>query len=289
MNSTDNILISMILGTVVVGYYSNYLMITTAINAFIILIAQSLLASIGNMNATEDSEKKLTVFKCLMLLFFGVGTFCSCCFLSMFNDFVSIWLVSYGKEYILSNGVVCAITFNFFVSCLMNPIWMFREATGLFKEVKYSMSVAAALNIILSIIFGHIMGLAGIIAATAISKLLTNFWFEPKKIFSIIFGMSSRQYWIATAKYSLCTLLSMAGTMIVCGFLGHTFLSIALKIIISFVFTCLKFTLANMKSPEVMYLKQSLFKPILAKFNEHYLFFTHSFTQLEPCILMVFG
>ena len=66
---------------------------------------------------------------------------------SMFNDFIGIWLKNYDTQYILPYRDVIAIAFNFFVGCVLTPIWMYRETSGLFSQVKYSMTVAAILNI----------------------------------------------------------------------------------------------------------------------------------------------
>ena len=254
MNSTDNILISMILGTVIVGYYSNYLMIVTAINTFIMLIAQSLLASIGNLNATADPKRKLLIFKSLVFVFWGIGTFCACCFLSMFNDFIGIWLKNYDTQYILPYRDVIAIAFNFFVGCVLTPIWMYRETSGLFSQVKYSMTVAAILNIILSIILGRWIGLAGIILATAISKILTNFWFEPKVLFSNVFDSSSLTYWLKVVKYILCSVLSVGVVMYVSSFIPPTIWGVGLKIIISFIISVMVYICLNANTEEEKYI-----------------------------------
>ena len=63
MNSTDNILISMLLGVVVVGRYSNYLTIVSLVNAVVMLFSDSLLASIGSYNVHATPPKKFFLFK----------------------------------------------------------------------------------------------------------------------------------------------------------------------------------------------------------------------------------
>ena len=58
------------------------------------------------------------------------------------------------------------------------------------------MLVTAILNIILSILLGKIYGVAGIVIATALSRLLTYFWYEPKLLFEIYFEKKSLGYYI---------------------------------------------------------------------------------------------
>ena len=260
MNSTDNILISVILGTVVVGQYSNYVLIVTAINTFIMLIAQSVLSSLGNFNATEQDERKLLIFRCLLLCFYVVATFVACCFVSMFNDFIRLWVGRIDESYVLSDFTVYAITFNFYVGCILNPIWMYREAAGLFNQVKYSMTFAAILNIILSFVLGYWVGVGGIIVATALSKLLTNFWFEPQMLFKHIFHDKERKYWLFIAKQFILSLLCIIPMAIIGKNLPGEIPYIVLKIFISFAITLIVAVLPNLKTKEFLYIKNMCFK-----------------------------
>lgn len=250
MNSTDNILISMILGTVIVGYYSNYLMIITSLNTFIMLIAQSVLPSIGNFNASGNTPRKLLIFRSSLLFFFVIGTFCVSCFQTMFNDFIFLWIGNEKPEYILSIFDVSCISFNFFVSCITNPIWMYREATGIFKKTRYSMACAALINVALSILLGKFFGLGGIVAATGISKLLTNFWYEPIVFYRDVFNDKIRGYWLYILKLlgisCICIIISVAICFAIPCSIGFMFVKIA----ISFTITIAIFVLASIKTPE---------------------------------------
>lgn len=258
MNSTDNILISIILGTLVVGYYSNYLLIVSAINTFIALLTQSIIASLGNFNSKKKPSEKLKIFRTLLLVFYFIGAVCSCCFLTMFNDFIYLWIGHNNNSYILSSFDVVAITFNFFISCVLNPVWMFRETTGQFKQVKYIMCLAALLNILLSIFLGYFLGLGGIIISTAISKLLTLFWFEPKKLFKNIFCHSVSKYWLWVFKLFLISLFCVCLCMIICYFIPCSWLFIFVKIFVCVFVSLLLFVLFNYKNEETRYLISKL-------------------------------
>ncbi len=63
LNATDNTLISIIVGTAAVGYYSNYLMLSTQLTSFMQIIFSSLTASIGNLILKEKSDRRYEVFK----------------------------------------------------------------------------------------------------------------------------------------------------------------------------------------------------------------------------------
>ncbi|MGI6492842.1 MAG: lipopolysaccharide biosynthesis protein [Pelotomaculum sp.] len=188
INSTDNILISILLGTVVVGYYNNYYTIVAMINAVISVFINSVLASIGNFNATQDCKSKYQLFSFLLFVFFAIASFSAACYFSIINDFIRVWI---GADFILADGFLIALVANYVVACISNPLWMTREASGLFMSVRYVMICTAAINIILSIALGKIYGLAGIILATAIARILTLFWYEPRMLCLNIFFYTS--------------------------------------------------------------------------------------------------
>ena len=63
VDSTDNILISMLFGITIVGFLSNYQLITGGLASMCRVIFVSLAPSVGNLNVTDDNQKK---YKCLM-------------------------------------------------------------------------------------------------------------------------------------------------------------------------------------------------------------------------------
>lgn len=81
INGTDNILISILIGTVTVGIYTNYHTITSNIDAFIVLAFSALTAGVGNLIAKECEDKRFSVFKIVRMICFGcVPTVVSVCF-----------------------------------------------------------------------------------------------------------------------------------------------------------------------------------------------------------------
>lgn len=254
MNSTDNILISVMLGVTVVGRYSNYLQIVTIINSVLMILCESILASLGNFIAKESSEAKYKLFRTMLLLFYGFGTFCACCFVGMFNDFMEAWVGRIDPTYILSNMTVYVIALNFFYRCITSPLWLFRETAGIFEQVKYTMAISAGLNIILSIVLGKLFGLEGILIATTISSLATSFWYEPKLIYKLLFNRSVKSYWAFSAKLLIVSLMCI----VLCALIGYiipgSLLIAFLKIGVAGVITVLIYGLVFMKTDELKYI-----------------------------------
>lgn len=191
LNATDNIIISTLLGTIVVGYYSNYLMLQTKIGGIIAVIFTSFTASIGNLIVTEKEEKRYEIFKCEQVFSFILCGVVIPCFAGLANDFVNVWL---GKEYMLAKPVVYIISLNLFLSCVLQPLWSYREATGMYVRTKWVMVCCALVNLVLSVLWGWYIGLAGILLAPAVARIVTYVWYEPKLLFEIYFNRPVKKY-----------------------------------------------------------------------------------------------
>ena len=119
LNNTDNILISVMLGTVFVGYYSNYALIISSLTGLVAVLFTSVNASVGNVNAEDNSSKKHEIFNVLEFLSFWIFGYFSVGLILLLNDFITVWL---GKEFLLALPVVISIVLNFYVVGILNPI-----------------------------------------------------------------------------------------------------------------------------------------------------------------------
>lgn len=192
MNATDNLLTSVMVGTVVVGYYSNYHMLQDKLAMLYTLIFTSMTASVGNLIVTEKAEKRYEVFDCQQSVSFIICAVVVPCYVILIGDFIRIWL---GAEFVLNTATVVAIGLNMYLSCVLQPLWTYREATGLYRRTKFIMLLCAALNLVLSVIFGKLWALAGILIASNVARLFTYIWYEPKVLFREYFGKSPAGYY----------------------------------------------------------------------------------------------
>ncbi len=169
-DATDNIIISMLMGTLVVGYYSNYLMIISQVKVVINLIVKSFIAGIGNVAARECKEKQYNVFLELDFVVTFMSTICTVCLFQLLNSFVMLWIGNVNKDYVLSQYVVGFLCICFFIDCTTQIANVFREASGNFETGKSLQLIGGIINILLSIAFGKVWGLEGIFGATVVSK-----------------------------------------------------------------------------------------------------------------------
>jgi len=219
VNSTDNLVLSKFVGLVAVGVYSNYYLITDALNKIISQVFTSIMASVGNLNAlhSEKNLKKLeSIFEKVFFLNFWIYGFCSCCLWGLFNPFISIWL---GDGLLLSPFTVFIIVLNFYITGMRKTVLTFHEATGTFYYDRWKPLVESIVNIVASIILTKHIGIAGVFLGTIISTLSTSIWIETHVLHKYIFKKSCRKYGFSFVRYTIisfiaCIVTTKVGNMI---------------------------------------------------------------------------
>ena len=247
LDQTDNIIVSVMFGTIMVGYYANYYMVMAYLAQIASIIVSGLIASFGNLYATGEKQKSYNMIKCIMFFFSVFGTYCVACYMSVIQDFIPIWV---GSEYVMGMDLVIAVMIVFYLRMVTNTVWICRSTMGIFKEVQYVNLVAAVLNIILSIILGYAIGVAGVIVATAVSRLFTSFWYEGKVVFNKL-EKSAKEYYLIQLRSFL-----IAAIIVGCSVGINHFVPIggvvgmAIKIIVCTVITMLVEVLFNRRTLE---------------------------------------
>ena len=170
MNGTDNIVISTFLGLSSVGVVSNYSMIINYVNGIIWSALSGVTASVGDLNTEQDIKHKKEIFDQVFLISYWIYSSICICLLILLNLFIKIWI---GNPYLVDNLTVFSLVLIVYTSGVNFPAYTFRTTMGFFDQVKYIYILSAFLNIILSILLGKWLGVAGVFLATSISRLVT--------------------------------------------------------------------------------------------------------------------
>ncbi len=256
LNNTDNIIISVIINTVSVGLFSNYMMLSNKMHGIIAMLFGSIYSSIGNLNITGTLNKKKSIFNLVCFLSFWLYSLGTIGFFFCGNDIVKA--ISGSESFVLDNSVLIACVVLFYLNVPKQPVLLFRETTGLFKYGKYSIIASSILNILLSIVLGKIYGLFGIILATSVSRLLCDIWYEPFVLFKKIFKESSKGYFVNQLKFALVTLLSIIILYPIINSLNinHLYIKLFVEAGICFLLTNLIFLICYRKTEEYLYIKE---------------------------------
>lgn len=266
LNSTDNIIISVLIGTTWVGYYSNYHLIIGAVITICGLFFSSFVNSVGNLNATNPHGSE-PIFKAINFLNFWVYGFSSIAIFTLIDDFIFLWL---GKEYILNKAIILAIVLNVYIPGMLQGVTNFRDTTELFLKTKYVFLITALLNLIFSIILGIKFGLFGILLATAIARLLTNFWYEPFMLYKIVFRKKSLTFFLKQLVYAVIVIIVILFLEFVLPgiFQEITLLSFVLKTILVVIITNLIFYLVFNRTSEFIFLKKRITQVFISYVNK---------------------
>lgn len=218
LSSTDSIVISTFIGTEFVGFLSCYKMLFNQIISFLQQFIYGANASVGNLVTEGNVKKEYQLFIDLNFVFFMLSLFCCVCLFILTEPFINIWV---GEGYQLGRAVVVVLTIDFFLNVMRQIVNMFRVANGLFIQGRYRPVIMAALNIGLSIALVFKWGVFGVLAATVLSKLFTEVWYDPYLVYREVFRRSVIEYYIRyleyfvtvivgyIAAYSLCCLVNI--------------------------------------------------------------------------------
>lgn len=168
-SSTDNILISTLVSTVQVGFYSNYVMIFSVIRTLKQQFTNGLAASIGNLSFTETPERCISVLKRLSYLYFMFAIVMTSGLMGVSKEFITIWL---GEDYVMSSLVVYVAILNLFIEICCEPIWQYLEVSGLFAQDRNIAIIGSSVNLIVSIVLGKMCGIVGIFLGTVCTQLI---------------------------------------------------------------------------------------------------------------------
>lgn len=208
LESTDSIFISSLINVITVGLYANYKMIINIFRTIGNQIMNSIVASVGNLNAGGDTNKKETVFDEMFFIsgwFYGFATAGLCCFLT---PLISIW---FGREYTIGFDAVLGACVYFYISNMHYPCYTYRTTAGLFVFGKYIPMISAVINIVLDIVMGRKWGLSGILWASSVSRILTYEIVDPVIVYKMVFNKSVFKYF---GQYILMTGLIIIDTFV---------------------------------------------------------------------------
>lgn len=261
INGTDNIIISSFINIAVVGIYSNYNMIISMVNGFIVLFFNSITASMGHLIATESNERKLEIFKIINFIGFWFFGFATIAFYNLLNPFIELWL---GKDYLISQNILVIVLFNYYLTGMRVPVHTVKAAAGLYDEDKYTPLIQSFVNLSISIILVQKWGLAGVFMGTLVSSIVLPCWQRPYIIYKYVFKKSPFEYYTRYLVYLSVVIITTLGISWMCNtyLIDITYISFLIRMIICTVIPNIVFILLFGKTAEFKYLFSMMKKMI---------------------------
>lgn len=259
MSGTDSLFISKFINIAVVGLYSNYTVITNTIRNIMTKIFDSITASIGNLNATANIEKKREIFFIHNFAAFWLNAFSSIAIYCLLPSFIKIWI---GASYLLPDNTFIPIIILFYLVGILIPVSQYRYATGLFRYGQIRAILMPFFNIAFSYLLVLKYGLAGIFWGTIIARIITQVWFDPLIVFKYSLGSGLVRFYKKNIFYIIVALIAgiLTYKFIQIVELNSSILNFIIKSIICILVPNLFFYIVFYKTKEFQFIKNKIFK-----------------------------
>ena len=203
--STDNIILSIIKGSLITGFLSNYTLITTQLNTIVVQLLNSVQSTFGNYICTNsDLNKQKQMTDNYFCVNFCIGNFCMICYSLLAQPFIKMF---FGENMLLSFSTVLWLGINLMLTFL---IQLPAQVFVIYKLYRYDrpiIIISATLNIIISIVLVNYIGINGVFIGTFITSLIylfSRFFVISKYIYHIHF----LHYILKIIKYGFISIAS---------------------------------------------------------------------------------
>lgn len=213
VNSADALVITAFLGLGTLGKYQNYLQIMSAVSGIVGLVNSSWRAGIGNKMAREGVGAAHQSFEHSTFLTFCISTICCCCFLNLYQPFISLWV---GADMLLDDGIILLLCVYFYTTRLMSPGNMFESIGGMWLQDKYRPLMEGLFNLGLNLILVQTIGLYGILLSTILSMGLLSIPWLYRNVVGNLFKKSIACYLGELLLYAISTTAICAVSYFVC-------------------------------------------------------------------------
>ncbi len=223
INSTDNILISSMVGVIYTGLYSNYLLIMNVVTQIATIVLNAMSASIGDFNAKKSREERKELFDAMRTFSYWMFGMCAICFCCLYQPTIDLWL---GSEFLLGYDVVVIISVNFFINGIVRIPSTFCDVSGLYTKTKAKPIAMAIINLVVSIVCLRLWGLIGVFIGTLVSYLTVAIWIDPYYLCKEEFKTSTIKYFVSLLINVILVGIVGAITYFVTGFITNYVLKV---------------------------------------------------------------
>lgn len=180
MTQTSPVIIYAFTTLTVVALYGNYMLVINGFLWLVMAMSSSMAGGIGNLIASESEEKVIKVYNELFSIRFTLIFSLALVIYYITPGFIRTWI---GTEYLLDNVTLLFMIGIFVVSTINLTTDAFVYGYGLFSDI-WAPIAEGVVNIGLSVWFGSIYGLSGIVGAVFISLVLSKLIWKPYYLYS---------------------------------------------------------------------------------------------------------
>lgn len=257
-SSIDNICISAFLGLTLLGKYNNYYYIITAIQGFLTILKQSMVAGVGNSLIVDSKESNKKFFNKTLFIFAWIVGWCACCFMSLYQPFMNVWVKQHNM---LPFSVVICLTTLFYINEIRGTVGVYKDALGMWYEDRFKPIAISAVNLIGTIISAYFGWFEGIILSTAVAYLFVGLPWETYVFFKNYMNEKPTKYYLKQLFYLIISIIAVVSTYFVCSLIPLVgVIEVVVKVAICMIVPNIIFVIAYFKTNEFKELLNSLKK-----------------------------
>lgn len=215
IKSTDNIIISAVMGISYVALYSNYYILYTTFYTLFSKIYDSLTHSLGNLHTEKDKAHEYQIFKSINLVTCIIGGTAFVGIACVADELITAWI---GSSWVIKQPFAFLIGLELYTLAVCKQFNRFRNIMGLFQQAKYRPVAGCIINLGVSVALVHVCGIYGVLIGTIVADWLTFVWFDPMIIHKYGFEnkFSLIQYYLRFAKQFLIVVMVGIVDYIIC-------------------------------------------------------------------------
>ncbi len=204
-SNIDTIIISSMIGLASVAIYSAYSYIITMMKNILGKLSSSMTAIVGN-SLVHNKERMYEIYMEFNSMLFYVAISICVPLIIAFDGFIDIFYEGAIKTDFL---IALSFTLILFVFIVKQSTIMFVNAGGLYKETKHCAIVDTCINLTLSLTLVHLIGISGVLFATAIAVFVAEYTLKAIAVHKHIFQKSSRHYFMRNIKFFIIFILDL--------------------------------------------------------------------------------
>lgn len=206
MGKSDELFIFMFVSLKMVAYYGNYIIIISKATLLFKSVLDSVGAGVGNLIAEGEKGNTMKVFWELTAIRHFVAGFLCFSIYHYIESFVSLWL---GSEFILDHSILILLIIFIYINNSRGVVDIFNHAHGLYADI-WAAWAELIINVVATVIFGYLYGIAGILLGKNISLFLIIIFWKPYYLFTSGFKLPVKYYWNGASRNYLISIVSFA-------------------------------------------------------------------------------
>lgn len=212
IGGSDNIVISSFLGLHAVALYYNYTTVKNSIDTILYSFLRAIQASLGSLYSTGNLEWSRLIFRVVNLFtvwLYGIGAIGIAV---MLDEFITLW-PGVGPDFVVTSWTANGVTVQTPLAILVGiELYItgqkyycgsFRNAMGLFQELKYRPLFSVIVNLTFSLLLVPRIGIAGCAISTIIAAQFVNLIVDPLIIYRHALKQSPKEYFLRNLLYKL--------------------------------------------------------------------------------------